>query len=92
MKLLADLLENYEEMKKELVRRVDMYREKQKRFAARIVQDIESLPEGYWRTPSIQTRIRKKSFWTADIMLHRSTRSWYAWNRLFFLRFMQYVT
>jgi hypothetical protein len=92
MKLFTDLLENYEQMEKELAARVDTYRIKQRQFAARIVQDIESLPENCWQISHDQTRIRNEAFWRADLMLHRKTRLWYAWNRLFFLHFMQYMT
>jgi hypothetical protein len=92
MKLFTDLLENYEQMKKELAARVDTYRIKQRQFAARIVQDIESLPENCWQISHAQTRIRNEAFWRADRMFHGKTRLWYAWNRLFFRHFMLYMT
>ena len=89
--LFNDLLENYEEIRKELAIRVDAYRKKQKQFAARIVQDIESLPDEYWQAPGISRRVGK-AFWTADIVLHKRVLIWHAWNRLFFLHFMRYLT
>jgi hypothetical protein len=92
MKLFTDLLENYEQMKKQLEAKVEIYRIKQRQFAACIDQDIKSLPENCWKIPHTQTRIRNKVFWEVDQMLHSKTRLWYAWNRLFFLRFMRYMT
>lgn len=87
--LFDDLMNNYGEMQIELRRKVEEYREKQKRFAGRIVSDIESLPENKW---AVHANHRTELFWNTDMFLRRKMNSvWKVWNRLFFLRIMRYL-
>jgi hypothetical protein len=91
MKLFTSLLENYEEMRRKLNGKVEMYRRRQKQFANRIIRDLESLPREDWIYPRTQRRITNNFFWSTDILLHRSIKLWHAWNQLLFLRLMPYV-
>lgn len=89
MTLIDDLTNNYERMQRELVTRVNEYRERQGQFVARMVSDIESLPENKWNARvDSKTRI----LWDTDTFLFRNTyKLWKVWNRLFFLHVMGYV-
>jgi hypothetical protein len=89
MALFDDLTNNYEKKQSELIKTVNEYRERQSKFAERIFNDIESLPENKWDArSSYGTRI----FWDADKFLHRNMSSiWRIWNRLFFLRAMRHL-
>jgi polysaccharide pyruvyl transferase WcaK-like protein len=87
------ILGNYEKIQKELVRKVDAYREKQREFASRIVADIGSLPDNEWLPPSSLKRLRNGVFWRTDSFLHDSNRRmWQVWNKLLFLHIMRYMT
>jgi len=89
MALLDDLMSNYKKMQNELARKVNEYREKQMKFAARIVSDIESLPENKW---AVQADRRARVFWGTDVFLHRRMSNvWKAWNKFFFLHVMRHL-
>jgi hypothetical protein len=92
MVAFASLIENYGEMREKLVRKVETYRERQKKFAARIIRDIELIPDYYWQAPHLERRARKKMFWAADIFFHKKPELWHIWNSLFFLRSLPYFT
>lgn len=87
--LFDNLIDSYEKMQSELGIRVNKFREKQRRFAARIADDIESLPENKWNG-----RISRIDglMWKVDDLLHEKVNNiWKIWSRLFFLRIMQYL-
>jgi hypothetical protein len=89
MVLFDDLLNNYETMRSKLAAKVNKYREKQSKFAARIVSDIESLPEDKW---AVQMKYLAKILWSGDLLLYRNARSiWRFWNQSFFLHAMRYL-
>jgi hypothetical protein len=89
MKLFNNLSDNYEEMRKQLTAKVDVYQKKQKQFAIRIIRDVESLSEYYWNVPRAN-RLVKNFFWKTDLFFHEKPALWHAWNRVFFLHAMQY--
>lgn len=88
----ASLLENYDEMREKLVRNVETYRLRQKRFVAQIIRDVELIPNYYWQVPHLERRARKKMFWAADLFFHKKAKLWHVWNSLFFLRSLPYFT
>jgi len=83
MRLFRDLVENWKDMRRELVRNVETYRKKLKDFAVRITDDIESLPDDKWSTPNIIENIKWRAFQQTDRVLHyKAHRIWRAWHRL----------
>jgi hypothetical protein len=89
IRLFHNLIENYDEMLGKLNEKVEIYRERQAKFAAQIVRDIDSLPQRYWRSSKIG-RSTQKWFWRADEVSHKSPSVWRIWDRLFFSHVMQY--
>jgi polysaccharide pyruvyl transferase WcaK-like protein len=88
--LFEDMSKNYDEMKNKLVEKVDFYREKQRHFAQRIIRDVYSLSDPCKGAPKVRS-VAKNLFWETDLFLQKKPKFWYAWNRTFFLRTMQYL-
>ena len=89
-KKLDGLLDNYEEMQKKLKAKVSFYRRRQAEFALRIVRDVETLPEGYWKTTGARKTMREIS-WKADALFSRKPTLWNAWDKLFFSHAIKYL-
>lgn len=89
MHLFRKLFDAYDEMKGALEAKVDFYRKKQKQFAKRIIQDVESLPEYSWTVPRVN-QLANNVLWTTDLFLHQKPQLWYAWNRIVFSHTMRY--
>ncbi len=89
MGLFWNLSDAYEEMKEVLEAKVDFYRKRQKQFAMRIIQDVESLPASCW-TVSRVNRLANNFFWKADLFFYQKPQLWYTWNRVIFSHIMRY--
>jgi len=87
--LFDEIINNYETTQNRLAAHVNDYREKQRRFAAKIVSDIESLPEDKWDT---QNSYGNTFMLGADFLLYgRAKKIWNAWNRLVFSNLMPHL-
>jgi polysaccharide pyruvyl transferase WcaK-like protein len=90
MSSVKAMFNNYDEMKEKLAEKVGFFRKKQMQFALHMIRDIDSLPELCWKGPR-SSDFAKNLFWKADSFLQKKPKVWYAWNRAFFLRTMQYL-
>ena len=91
--MFGDLVNNWSEMHSKLVKNVKMYREKQRAFAARVIADIESLPDDKWLAPSLVEKTKHRIFWYPDFFLHKNfVNVWHFYNRLIFLRIIHHLT
>jgi len=92
MTMFEDLINNWNQMHSRLVEKVKTYRKKQREFAARMIADIESLPDDKWATPSLLGKIKGRIFWDTDMFLHEKMANvWRVYNRLVFLRILPYL-
>lgn len=77
LNLFYDLLENWDPMRRLLIGKVEMYRERLREFATLIVNDIDSLPDDKWSTEGL---IYKVAYGT-DVFLYKHIktlcRAWY---------------
>lgn len=82
MELLSDLMENWDDLHKQLEVSVGTYRRRLRDFAARITEDIELLPNDKWSTPSILQNIKWRASQQTDRVLHyKAYMIWRAWHR-----------
>lgn len=81
--LFYKLLDNWSEMQSQLIRNVKTYRRKLREFAARIIDDIESLPDDKWLTPNPLQNIRWRVVHQTDrVLYYRAYRLWRVWHEL----------
>ncbi len=86
------LLANYKKMQRELIRKVEKLREKQRNFAIQIMNDIDSLPDGEPLKRNKLVKIRDKMLWNIDVFLNSNFFNvWKCWNKLFFLHMICYL-
>lgn len=90
-----DLLKNWNEMNNLLKRKVKETRERQRKFAQKIVYDINSLPDDAWSISGLQEKIKNKIFWGTEAFIRRNLGGhgrnvWLLYNR-FLLRIMRYL-
>lgn len=90
LNLLKILLENYEDMRRQLIHRVELYRKKQADFATQISQDIESLTENYWNVSKARKTVNNL-FWRTDTVFWKRAELWKAWDSLLFSRILKYL-
>ncbi len=90
LNLLKILMENYEDMRRQLISRVELYRKKQAEFATQISKDIESLTENYWNVSKARKAINNL-FWRADAVFRKRAELWKAWDSLLFSRTLKYL-
>jgi hypothetical protein len=89
MDLFTDLIDNYETIQGKLASRVNEYRGKQSRFAARISSDLESLPEDKW---ALQNNYGNTLIMGADLLINaKLRRTWSFWNKLVFSPLAPYL-
>jgi hypothetical protein len=89
MALFDDLIENYETIQSKLASRVNEYRQKQRKFAARISSDLESLPEDKW---VLQNNCGNTLIMGADLLINaKLSKTWKVWNRLVFSHLTPYI-
>ena len=83
MKLYRNLLDKWDEMHNLLNRRVEMYRERLIKFATRIKDDIEFLPDDKWSIPSPLEHLKSTVLYGGNMYFyHHINNIWRAWNRL----------
>lgn len=92
MSLFNCLLNNYEEKIEDLNQRIDLYREKQRNFAVKIVQDIDSTSDHFWRDSSFIKETISEIFWRADLLAHNNRILWKTWDQLLFSHFLNFFT
>ncbi len=83
MELLHDLLANWDDMRNLLIEKVELYRERIRIFASKIIDDIESLPDDKWLPPSALMRIKNTLFYGPDrYCYHHPNKFFQAWSQL----------
>ena len=81
--LFRDMQRNWDEIHTKLVENVGMYRKRLRDFSARIIEDIESLPEDKWDPPSRLEELRWRLVAQPDRFLHyKAYRIWRSWHKL----------
>ncbi len=76
--LMEDLLNNWNAMQNQLIRNVEIYRERLRNFAHKIMEDIESRsPDCNWSSPSMLGEMNWYAYYQLDHLLYnRARRVW----------------
>lgn len=92
IEMFGDLLNNWSQMHNLLARKVDDFRERQKKFGKRIISDLESLPNDAWANAGLGETLKSKIFWDTDVIMRKNFGNvWQIYNQLVFLRIMEYL-
>ncbi len=83
MRLIDSLIQNYDSLQYTLENKVELYRKRQKIFAAKIMEDIEKLPDYFWES-TFQKKIVNEAYWAVDSLVSKKGLIWYCWNKLIF--------
>jgi len=80
IKLLDELIVNWDRMRSKLIENVETYRKKLREAATKIMWDIRSLPDDKWSAPSLLQNRMRSIFYGADVYLFNHANSvWRAW-------------
>jgi len=92
MMLFDDLLDNWNDLRDQLVKRVEIYRERLTRSAAKIVSDIESLPDDKWSAPKCWQSLKATAFCKMNAHLYFNANSiWRTFNQVPFRAYTEKI-